>query len=94
LFNFARKKIIENRENDDLLFEYVSIELEKEIISKSLWSKATAYSEGNKAKIRPLYMQYRVQNIKDQFTKLDIEYYEFQKEVLFEKIKNIFTETK
>ena len=36
LFNFAKKIIIENRENDDLLYEYVLAEIENEIIIKGL----------------------------------------------------------
>ena len=91
MFNFARKKIIENRENDDLLFEYVLTELENEIVIKSLWAKAIALAEGNEKKIEPLYMQYRVQNIKDQFSKLNIAYSEIKKEVLFQKIKSTLT---
>lgn len=92
LFNFARKKIIENRENDNLLYEYVLTELESEIIIKGLWAKAIALAEGNEKKIEPLYMQYRVQNIKDKFTKLNIAYNDMKKEVLFNKIKSIFSE--
>jgi hypothetical protein len=38
-------------------------------------------------------MQYRVQNIKDQFTKLNIAYDEMKKEILFTKIKSIFHPT-
>ena len=90
LFNFAKKIIIENRENDDLLYEYVLTEIENEIIIKSLWAKAIAMAEGNEKKVEPLYMQYRVQNIKDQFTKLNIAYSDMKKEVLFNQIKSIF----
>jgi hypothetical protein len=38
-------------------------------------------------------MQYRVQNIKDQFTKLNIAYDEMKKEILFTQIKSIFHPT-
>ena len=93
MFNFIRKTIIENRENDDVLYEYVLSELENEIIIKSLWAKAIAKAEGNDKKIEPLYMQYRVQNIKDQFSKLNIAYSDMKKEVLFNKIKSIFFPT-
>lgn len=93
LFNFAKKIIIENIENDDLLYEYVLAEIENEIIIKGLWAKAIAMAEGNEKKIEPLYMQYRVQNIKDQFTKLNIAYSDMKKEVLFNKIKSIFNPT-
>ena len=74
MFNFSRKKIIEHRESDNLLFEYTLTEIENGIIIKSLWAKAIALAEGDEQKIKPLYMQYRVQNIKDQFMKLNIEY--------------------
>jgi len=93
MFNFAKKIIIENRENDDLLYEFVLTEIENEIIIKSLWAKSIAMAEGNKNKVEPLYMQYRVQNIKDQFTKLNIAYQDIKKEILFQKIKAIFTES-
>ena len=93
MFNFAKKIIIENRENDDLLYEFVLTELENETIVKSLWAKAIAMAEGNTNKIKPLYMQYRVQNIKDQFTKLNIAYQDIKKEILFQKIKSIFIDS-
>jgi len=93
MFNFIRKSIIENRENDDMLYEYVLSEIEDKIIIKSLWAKAIAKAEGNDKKIEPLYMQYRVQNIKDQFSKLNIAYSDMRKEVLFNKIKSIFFST-
>ena len=47
-------------------------------------------AEGNNNKIEPLYMQFRVQNIKDQFTKLNIVYSDVKKEILFQKIRTIF----
>ena len=93
LFNFVKKTIIENRENDDLLYEYVLSELENEIIIKSLWAKSIAMSKGNNDAIKALYMQYRVQNIKDQFTKLNIAYNDLQKEILFNNIKSMFDNT-
>ena len=94
MFNFIKKKVIENRENDALLFEYVLEEINKDIKINSLWAKAIAYSEGNDKKIKPLYMQYRVQSIKDEFTKRDIAYDELKRDILFYKITNIFkTET-
>ena len=92
MFDFAKKVIIENRENDDLLYEFTLTELENNIIVKSLWAKAIALSEGNENKIKSLYMQYRVQNIKDQFTKQNIAYSELKRELLFQKIKSIFSE--
>ncbi|MDA7817238.1 hypothetical protein N9A28_03510 [Sulfurimonas sp.] len=90
MFNFAKKKIIENRENDDLLYEFVLTEIENKIIIKSLWAKAIAISEGIESKIEPLYMQYRVRNIKDQFIKLDIAFNDLKREALYSKIKSIF----
>ncbi len=65
MFNFIRKTIIENRENDDVLYEYVLSELENEIIIKSLWAKAIAKAEGNDKKIEPLYsnIEYKILKI-------------------------------
>jgi len=86
------KKIgIENRNNDEVLYEYVSIELERGMKFKGLWAKAYANSEGNTNKIEPLYMQYRVQAIKDMLTSLEISYNEMSKKVLFTYLKNKLT---
>lgn len=93
MFDFVKKKIIENRDNDDLLFEYVLEEMEDDVIVKSSWAKALAYSEGNENKAKSLYMQYRVQSIKDIFTKLRISYNDLEKAVLLEKIKSLFNKS-
>jgi predicted DNA-binding protein len=86
MFDTIKKVLIQNREDDALLYEYVLTEIENEVILKGLWAKAMALSEGNDNKIQPLYMQYRVQSIKDEFTKLNIAYKELTKKPLFEKI--------
>ena len=80
--------MIEDRESDNLLYEYVLTELENGIVIKALWAKAMAKAEGNENKIQSLYMQFRVQNIKDQFTKLQIAYDRLTREQLFQKIKS------
>lgn len=58
---------------------------------KGLWAKAMAYSEGNNEKAKSLYMQYRVQSIKDDFKLLEIAYNELSKEKLWDTIKNSFS---
>jgi hypothetical protein len=93
MFNYFKKKAIENRINDEILYEYVIEELEKDIRFKGLWAKAYANSEGNENRIEPLYMQYRVQAIKDTLTSLDILYDELSRQSLFEFIANGFKNT-
>jgi hypothetical protein len=92
MFDSIKKALIQNREDDALLYEYVLTEIENEVILKGLWAKAMALSEGNDNKIRPLYMQYRVQSIKDEFTKLNIAYKEMTRDPLFKKITAVFAE--
>lgn len=90
MFNIIKKKIIKNRDNDDILFEYVLDEMETGLIIKASWAKALAYSEGNHEKAESLYMQYRVQQIKDIFTKMHFQYNDLKREILFSKIKSLF----
>lgn len=81
-----------NNVSDELLYEFVMDEMgqESELI-KGLWAKALAHSEGNDSKARSLYMQYRVQAIKDQLSALEINLGDLSKEELFESIKSGFT---
>jgi len=88
MFNRFKKKLIEKRLKDEILFEYVLDELEDDIKVKGLWAKAYANSEGDKNKIEPLYMQYRVQSIKDIFTSIKIAYEELPKERISKIINN------
>jgi len=80
MFDTIKKVLIQNREDDALLYEYVLTEIENEVILKGLWAKAMALSECNDNKIQALYMQYRVQSIKDELTKQNIAYKEMSKE--------------
>jgi len=93
MFDSFRKAIIQRREDDELLYEYVLTEIENKVIVKGLWAKAMALSDGNKDKTQSLYMQYRVQAIKDLFTKLEISYNDLKKDVLFKKISMLFSGT-
>lgn len=81
-----------NNVSDELLYEFVMDEMgqESELI-KGLWAKALAHSEGNDSKAKSLYMQYRVQAIKDQLSTLEIGLGDLSKEELFESIKSGFT---
>lgn len=92
MFDTIKKALIQNREDDALLYEYVLTELEDGTKIKGLWAKAMAISEGNDNKIQALYMQYRVQSIKDEFTKLNIAYKEMSKDPLFKKIAAVNAE--
>lgn len=90
MFNYFKKKAIENRVNDEILYEYVTEELEKNIKVKGLWAKSYANSEGNDNKVEPLYMQYRVQAIKDEFSSLEIMYNELSRQKIFDFISSGF----
>ena len=94
MFNFFKKQAIVNRVNDEILYEYVLEELEGNIKKKGLWAKAYANSDGDDSKIEPLYMQYRVQAIKDVFTSLDIMYTELPRSTVFDLVKNNFENIK
>ena len=90
MFDYFKKKAIENRVNDELLYEYVIEELESGTKVKGLWAKAYANSDGDSNKIEPLYMQYRVQSIKDIFSSMEILYNELSRQKLFDFISNGF----
>ena len=93
MFNYFKKIAITNRANDEILYEYVMNELENNFKVKGLWAKAYANASGDDNKIEPLYMQFRVQSIKDEFTAIDIAYDELSRKQLFEFIKNGFKNT-
>lgn len=80
MFNKLKKMAIEKRLEDQILYEYVLDELEADIKIKGLWAKAYANSGGDNNKIEPLYMQYRVQSIKDLLTAMKIAYESLSKQ--------------
>lgn len=88
LFDSIKKKVIGDRVKDEILFEYVFTELEHDIKYKGLWAKAYAESAGDNDKVEPLYMQYRVQSIKDSLSAMQISFNKMTREQLFELIKN------
>ena len=88
MFNHFKKVAITNRAEDELLYEYVLNEMESDIIAKGLWAKALANSAGDTANAKSIYMQYRVQSIKDAFTTLKIAYDDLTKPKLFQYIEN------
>ena len=90
MFNFIKKKAIEKRVQDEILYEYVLDETEEGKKIKGLWAKAYALSSGDSDKVEPLYMQYRVQAIKDMFTSLEMMYTELPRAYLFKFISNGF----
>jgi len=72
MFDFFKVKKIINRDNDEFLYGEVLTEMDNGTIHKNLWAKAMAMSEGNDAKAKSLYMQYRVQKIKDELQLIEI----------------------
>ena len=79
MFNWIKKQAIQKRVEDAILYEYVADELEDGVKVKGLWAKAYAQSGGDSDAVEPLYMQYRVQSIKDLFTAMKIAYEELPK---------------
>ena len=89
MFNFIKKAIIANRAEETILYEYVLDELEDGYKVRGLWAKALAMSEGDENKATSLYMQYRVQNIKDFFVSLKIAYEKLSKAQIKNKLINL-----
>lgn len=89
MFENVKNKL--TSENDDILYEYVMEEMEKSEPIKGLWAKAMAHSEGNNDKAKSLYMQYRVQSIKDEFKSVKINYSNLSKEELWNTIQHSFS---
>lgn len=90
MFNMFKKAAISNRVEETILYEYVLDELEDGFKVRGLWGKALAMSEGDENKATSLYMQYRVQNIKDYFTTLKITYEELSKTQIKSSLENNF----
>jgi len=88
MFDYFKKASISNRANDELLYEFVLTEMENGTVSKGLWGKALANSGGDSANAKSIYMQYRVQSIKDIFTSMEIAYNELSKPKLFQYIQD------
>ena len=88
MFDYFKKAAISKRADDELLYEYVLNEIEKDIIVKGLWAKALANSAGDNAHAKSIYMQYRVQSIKDVFTAQKIAYNELNKPSLYKYIED------
>ncbi len=75
--------------NDALIYEYVLDEVESEQYVKSLWAKAMAHSDGSPDKTKALYMQYRVNALKEEFELLGIDYSALGLEELTNLIGNL-----
>lgn len=68
--SFLKKKIINTRLHEEKLYEQVYEEVKQGIRRDGLWAKALAFSEGDEAKAKSLYLQLRVQSLTDEM-KLD-----------------------
>jgi tetratricopeptide (TPR) repeat protein len=78
--------------NDGLLYEYVLDEIEADRPVKSLWAKAIAHSDGNADKVKSVYMQLRVEDIKNEFSILGIDYSFLSIFDLKNNIENLFVD--
>jgi len=87
MFDYLKKKAIQERVNDELLYEYVLDEIENKRMARGLWAKALANANGDDNKVQSIYMKYRVQSIKDAFSILEISYNDYKKDKLFQFIK-------
>ncbi len=77
-------------ERDEHIFAYVMDELESDIKNEALWIKAYAMVEGWEEKIKPKYMQYRVEEIKEQFLNNQLVYQEYSNEEIGKFVENNF----
>jgi hypothetical protein len=71
LFSKFRKKSAVTRLSEERLYKFVLDEINIGDIRDGLWAKALAFSDGNEGKTESLYIQYRVQSIKDEFEVLE-----------------------
>ena len=86
MFDTIKKKIISNRADDEMLYEFVLTEIEQGVVVKGLWGKAQANSGGDTANAESTYMKYRVQSIKDAFDMSKIEYDGYTRSELYSYI--------
>lgn len=78
--------------NDSILYEYVLEEFEAQRITKSLWAKAIAHSGGNSDKTQSLYLQYRVDDLKQEFNTFAIDYSDLTLTDLSHYVDNLFVD--
>ncbi len=67
-------------ERDENIYAHVMDELDDDIKNEALWIKAYAMGEGWEEKIKPKYMQYRVDEIKEEFVRHELEYHTYTKD--------------
>lgn len=98
MFNFIKKelkeatrRVIDSRDSDELLYEFVLNEFERGDIAKGLWGKALANSDGDSTKVESTYLKYRVQAIKDVLTKLELDYKGLSKQKFYQLINEKLT---
>jgi hypothetical protein len=71
LIDFIKsKKAIETLNEEELLYEFVAIELEQGAMSKGLWAKALAETEFDDLRARALYMRMRVAILREELREL------------------------
>ena len=88
MFDNIRQKIISNRADDEMLYEFVLDEIERGTVIKGLWGKAQADSGGDTANAESIYLKYRVQSIKDAFTMSKIAYKGYTRSELYTYIND------
>lgn len=86
MFDNIRQKIISDRADDEMLYEFVLDEIERGTVIKGLWGKAQADSGGDKSNAESIYLKYRVQSIKDAFTMSKIAYKGYSRSELYSYI--------
>ena len=75
-------------ERDEHIYVYVMDELEDSVKNEALWIKAYANSEGNDKKIKPLYMKYRVEELKEKLKDNYINYESITKDEIYDSLYN------
>jgi hypothetical protein len=80
LFDKIKKKNAVKRLLEEMLYEKVIQEMSEGQLREGLWGKALAKSNGSNKKARSLYIDYRVQSIKDEIELFELMKAEAEKE--------------
>jgi len=72
VFKKLQRNLAASRLLEEQLFEQVAQELSKGEMRVGLWTQALANSNGDEEKAKAIYIQYRVQSIKDEKEILEV----------------------
>ncbi|RLA80885.1 MAG: hypothetical protein DRG78_10150 [Epsilonproteobacteria bacterium] len=79
-------------ERDEHMYEYVMEELNNNVKDEAIWIKAYSLAEGLEEKIKPIYIKYRVEFIKNRYKDINVEYTKLSKSDIVKFVNNGFME--